>query len=132
MTYKMIFCLRRLPSVDAEEFSRYWREEHAPLFKQYADALAVRRYTQSHRLPGRLNDAIRDHRGAPEAYDGVAEVWFDSFDEMRNAMVSEAGRAAADALIEDERRFIDHANSPFWVAEEIEIDFPGSGLSQNA
>src|ERR1700742_1834045 len=99
MTYKMIFCLRRLPSISAEEFSRYWREEHAPLFKQYADALAVRRYTQSHRLPGRLNDAVRDHRGAPEGYDGVAEVWFDSFEEMRNAMVSEAGRAAAAALI---------------------------------
>jgi uncharacterized protein (TIGR02118 family) len=126
MAWKMIFCLRRLPSVDAEEFSRYWREEHAPLFKQYADALAVRRYTQSHRLPGRLNDAIRDYRGAPDAYDGVAEVWFDSFDQMRNAMVSDEGRAAADALIEDERRFIDHANSPFWIAEEIEIEFPGS------
>ncbi|MCU1656912.1 MAG: Ethyl tert-butyl ether degradation protein EthD [Pseudonocardiales bacterium] len=39
-----MFCLHQLPSVDADEFSRYWREEHAPLFKQYADALAVRRY----------------------------------------------------------------------------------------
>ena len=120
----MMFCLRRLPSVDAEEFSRYWREEHAVLFQQYAQVLAVRRYTQNHRLPGRMNDALRAHRDAPEAFDGVAEVWFDSLEEMRAALTSAEGRAAADALIEDEKRFIDHARSPIWMAEEIEIDLP--------
>jgi uncharacterized protein (TIGR02118 family) len=122
MSWKMVFCLRRLPSIDADEFSRYWREEHAALFRQYADVLAVRRYTQSHRLAGGMNDALRAHRGAPDAFDGVAEVWFDSLDELRAAVSSEPGRAAADALIEDERRFIDHARSPIWIAEEIEID----------
>jgi uncharacterized protein (TIGR02118 family) len=122
MSWKMVFCLRRRPQIDAEEFARYWRDEHAPLFSRYADALAVRRYTQSHRLPGRLNEALREYRGAPEGYDGVAEVWFDSLDELRAALTSDAGRAAAEALIEDERRFIDHAASPIWIAEEIEID----------
>ncbi|HLY34881.1 MAG TPA: EthD domain-containing protein [Jatrophihabitantaceae bacterium] len=124
MSWKMVFCLRRLPTVDIDEFSRYWREEHATLFRQYAEALAVRRYTQSHRLDGRLNEALRTYRGAPDGYDGVAEVWFDSIDELRAALTSEAGRAAADALIEDERRFIDHAESPIWIAEEIEIELP--------
>jgi uncharacterized protein (TIGR02118 family) len=122
MSWKTVFCLRRLPQIDAEEFARYWRDEHAPLFSRYADALAVRRYTQSHRLPGRLNEALREYRGAPEGYDGVAEVWFDSLDELRAALTSEAGREAADALIADERRFIDHAASPIWIAEEVEID----------
>jgi uncharacterized protein (TIGR02118 family) len=121
MSWKMLFCLRRLPGVDADEFSRYWRDEHALLFRQYADALAVRRYTQSHRLPGGLNAALRTHRNAPDGYDGVAEVWFDSLDELRAAMTSDAGRAAAEILIEDERRFIDHSASPIWIAEEIEI-----------
>ncbi|HEY2166116.1 MAG TPA: EthD domain-containing protein [Jatrophihabitantaceae bacterium] len=124
MSWKMVFCLRRLPAIDAEEFSRYWREEHAALFRQYADVLAVRRYTQSHRLPGGMNDALRAHRGAPEAFDGVAEVWFDSLEELRAAVSSAQGRAAADALIADERRFIDHASSPIWIAEEIEIPLP--------
>jgi uncharacterized protein (TIGR02118 family) len=122
MSWKMVFCLRRLPEIDAEEFSRYWRDEHAPLFRQYAEALAVRRYTQSHRRPSRLNYALQEYRGAPDGYDGVAEVWFDSVDSLRAALTSDAGRAAADALIEDERRFIDHAASPIWIAEEIEID----------
>ena len=124
MSYKMIFCLHRLPSVSAEEFARYWREEHALLFQRYAETLAVRRYVQNHRLPGRLNDALRTHRGAPDAFDGVAEVWFDSLDELRAALTSEQGRAAADALIVDERRFIDHSRSPIWIAEEVEIELP--------
>jgi hypothetical protein len=45
-------------------------------------------------------------------------------DELRAAVSSERGRAAADALIADERRFIDHASSPIWIAEEIEISLP--------
>jgi len=122
MSWKMVFCLRRLPDLDEAEFSRYWREEHAPLFRQYAEALRVRRYTQSHRLPGRMNEALREYRGAPDGYDGVAEVWFDSLDDLRAGITSEAGRAAGAALIADERRFIDHSASPIWISEEIEID----------
>jgi uncharacterized protein (TIGR02118 family) len=125
VAWKMVFCLRRLESIDAEEFTRYWREEHAQLFRQYASALAVRRYTQSSRLPGRMNDALRAHRGAPDGFDGVAEVWFDSIDELRAALTSADGRAAAEALIVDERRFIDHDRSPIWIAEETEIDLSG-------
>jgi uncharacterized protein (TIGR02118 family) len=117
----MIFCLRRRPDIEADEFSRYWREEHAALFRRYAEILRVRRYTQSHRLPTRVNDALRTHRGAPDGFDGVAEVWFDSLDDLLGALGSPEGRAAADALIADERHFIDHANSPIWISEEHDI-----------
>lgn len=122
MAYKMIFCLRRLPGMDPGDFSAYWHDRHAELFKNYAEALKVRRYTQSHRLQTRVNDALRTYRGAPDGYDGVAEVWFDSKEEMLGAMNSPAGRAAADILIEDEKNFIDHPNSPIWISEEREID----------
>ena len=125
MSWKMVFCLRRLPHLDEAEFSRYWLQEHAALFRQYAEALRVRRYTQSHRLPGRLNQALREHRGAPDGYDGVAEVWFDSLDDLKAGIASAAGQAAAAALIADERRFIDHSASPIWVSEEVEISLGG-------
>jgi uncharacterized protein (TIGR02118 family) len=114
---KMIFCLRRRPGLGEAEFSRYWRQEHAELFRRYAETLRVRRYTQSHRLPTRTNDALRRFRGAPE-------VWFDSLEDLLAALDSPAGRAAAADLIADERSFIDHASSPIWIAEETEIDLP--------
>jgi uncharacterized protein (TIGR02118 family) len=131
MSTKMVFCLRRRPGLDGAEFSRYWRDEHAALFRKYAHTLGVRHYTQSHRLSGGLNDALRDHRGAPDGYDGVAEVWFDSLDDLLAALATPATRAAADALIADERRFIDHSTSPIWVAEEVVIDLPEGDCLQS-
>jgi uncharacterized protein (TIGR02118 family) len=124
VSYKMIFCLRRHPDLDQAEFSRYWREQHAELFRRYAETLRVRRYTQSHRLPTGTNDALRRFRGAPDGYDGVAEVWFDSLDDLLGALDSPSGRAAAADLLADERTFIDHSRSPIWIAEEAEIDLP--------
>jgi uncharacterized protein (TIGR02118 family) len=122
MSYKMIFCLRRRGDLDEAEFFRYWHDEHAKLFRRYAETLGVRRYTQNHRLATRTNDALRRFRGAPDGYDGVAEVWFDTMEDLLAALDSAAGRAAAAELIEDERTFIDHSRSPIWIAEETEID----------
>jgi uncharacterized protein (TIGR02118 family) len=118
---KMIFCLKRLPGIEPEEFSSYWRNNHAELFRTFAKSLRVTRYTQSHYYPHPLNAALRKTRRAPEAYDGVAEVWFDSLEELLAGLAGPEGRAAGEALIQDERRFIDHANSPIWIAEEIEV-----------
>jgi hypothetical protein len=51
-------------------------------------------------------------------------VWFDSLDGLVAALSSPQGRAAAADLIADERTFIDHALSPIWIAQEVEIDLP--------
>ena len=45
---KLVFCLRRLPTLSASEFQRYWHDNHAELVRRHADALGIRRYTQSH------------------------------------------------------------------------------------
>ena len=115
---KLVFCLRRLPRLTREEFQRYWRDNHAPLVRRHAAALGIRRYVQVHTLDDPLQDALRASRGGPDAYDGVAELWWDSRDALEAAMRDDAGRAAALELLEDERRFIDLARSPLFVAEE--------------
>ena len=61
-----------------EEFQRYWREEHAPLVRRHAEALAIRRYVQTHTRPSPMGEAVSAARGGVEVYDGVAEIWFDS------------------------------------------------------
>ena len=115
---KLVFCLRRLPHLTREEFQHYWRETHAPLVRRHAGVLGIRRYVQVHTLDDPLQDALRASRGGPEAYDGVAELWWESRDELEAATRDPAGQAAALALLEDERRFIDLARSPLFVAEE--------------
>ena len=103
------------------EFQHYWRDTHAPLVRRHAGALGIRRYLQLHTLDDPLQDALRASRGGPEAYDGVAELWWESREELAAATQDPAGERAALALVEDERRFIDLARSPLFVAEERAI-----------
>jgi uncharacterized protein (TIGR02118 family) len=123
---KLIFCLRRRPELSAEEFQRYWREHHGPLVRERAEALGIRRYVQLETLDSLVNEALARPRGGPEPFDGVAELWWDDLDALATSAENDAGRAASRALIEDERRFIDFAASPIWVAREHPIIGPGS------
>ena len=121
---KLVFCCRRLQHLSREEFQRYWRETHGPLVRQHADVLRIRRYVQVHTLDDPINNALRAGRASGEPYDGVAELWWDSAADLAAATASEQGRAASLLLFEDERRFIDHARSSLFVAEEHSIVDP--------
>lgn len=118
---KLVFCLRRKDGMARDEFQRYWREEHAPLVQQHAGALGILRYVQTHTRPGPEADLLRASRNGPEAYDGVAELWFQDLAALIEAASSPEGMAAGAALLEDEQRFIDLAHSPLFLAEEHEV-----------
>jgi uncharacterized protein (TIGR02118 family) len=119
---KLVFMVRRREGMTQEEFQRYWREEHAELVKRHADVLGIRRYVQTHARDTDLDDALaRSRRSEPRQYDGVAELWWDSIDDLAGAAASQEGQIAQQLLLEDERRFIDVANSPIWLGEEIVV-----------
>ena len=118
---KLVFALRRKAGLSREEFQRYWLETHGPLVRSHAETLGIRRNVQVHTLPEEMNAALRESRGAPEPYDGVAELWYDRLEAIAATVGSEEGQAALAALLDDERKFIDHANSPIWFAEEHEV-----------
>ena len=118
---KLLFCLRRLPHLSREAFQEYWFERHAPLVRSHAAALGIRRYVQTHTLEDAVNAALQASRGGPEGYDGVAELWWDSAEALGAATATPEGRAAGAALLDDERKFIDLARSPLFVAVERPI-----------
>jgi len=118
---KLVFCVKRRDGMSVEDFQAYWFEQHGPLVREHAGVLGIRRYVQTHGRPTPVDDALRASRGAPEAYDGVAELWFDSIESLATAAASAEGQAAGAALLEDERRFIDHQGSPLFLAEEREV-----------
>jgi uncharacterized protein (TIGR02118 family) len=102
-----------------EEFQAYWRDQHAPLVARHADALRIRRYVQTHAHTSELAAAQSSARGSePDFYDGQAELWWDSLDDVLAAVSEPAGQRAAIELLEDERRFIDLEHSPLWIGEE--------------
>jgi uncharacterized protein (TIGR02118 family) len=118
---KLTFAVRKLPHMSLEEFQRYWLENHGPLVKERAEALAIKRYVQVHRLDTPANDAMRASRDTADPYDGVAELWWDSLEAVAAATSSPEGRQASKELLDDERKFIDLRRSALWVGEEHEV-----------
>jgi uncharacterized protein (TIGR02118 family) len=102
-----------------EEFQGYWRDRHAPLVSSHAETLRIRRYVQTHARSSELAAAQSAARGStPDAFDGQAELWWDSLDDVIAAASTPAGRQAAAELLADERRFIDLERSLLWIGEE--------------
>jgi uncharacterized protein (TIGR02118 family) len=113
---KLTFALVRLPHLSREAFQRYWFETHAPLVASVKDVLRIRRYVQLHSLPPEVSASLRTARAGPEGFDGVAQLWWDSFEDMATADPKAAEAGAL--LLEDERKFIDLPKSPLWWGEE--------------
>jgi uncharacterized protein (TIGR02118 family) len=115
---KLTFCLVRLPTLTREAFQDYWFKTHAPLVKSHREVLGIRRYVQLHSADPAVSADIRASRGGPEQYDGVAELWWDSFEDLASRLVKPAAIEAGRQLLEDEQKFIDLARSPLWWGEE--------------
>jgi uncharacterized protein (TIGR02118 family) len=116
---KLVFCVRRKQGMSLEEFQRYWRESHGPLVAGNAEALRIRRYVQVHRRDTSIDGPARHQRGIEsEPYDGAAELWWDSLQDLAAAGETEEGRRAAAELLEDEQRFIDLPRSSLWLGDE--------------
>ena len=116
---KLVFTLRRREGMSREEFQRYWREQHAPLVERHARTLRIRRYVQTHARETEIDAILAGSRGdEPGFYDGAAELWWDSLEDLVDAYSTEEGQRAGAELLEDEKRFIDLPRSPLWLGEE--------------
>jgi uncharacterized protein (TIGR02118 family) len=115
---KLTFALTRRSELTREAFQAYWLDHHAPLVRKCQEALRIRRYVQLHSLPPEISADIRASRSGPEGFDGVAQLWWNSLDDVAAATATEEGREAGLALLKDERKFIDLSRSPIWWGEE--------------
>jgi uncharacterized protein (TIGR02118 family) len=116
---RIVFALRRQPHLSLQEFQQYWLEKHAPLVASFASDLGILRYVQTHRFDDNSHEGAMRARGPMEPpHDGVAELWWESEKQLSAILESDAGSAAAAALLADEAKFIDLPNSPLWFAHE--------------
>jgi hypothetical protein len=82
------------------------------------DALRIRRYVQLHSMDETVSAGIRASRNAPPQFDGVAQLWYDSLEDLAALAGDPAAREAGRLLLEDEKTFIDLPKSPLWWGEE--------------
>jgi len=101
---KLIYCITKKRGLADEQFFHYWKNVHGLIGARIP---RLRKLVQSRRIfvPG-------DQR-APD-YDGVAELWFDSVDDLLAARESPEWRAST----ADEANFIDHTRVAYLVTEE--------------
>lgn len=104
---KMMSALRRLPGLSRREFSDYWREVHGPLIVALSPDLGVIKYVQSHA-------AAADIGKMAASCDGVAEVWFDSYEAQMRRSTDPKLRAAIKRVRADEDNFIDRDQTIVW------------------
>jgi uncharacterized protein (TIGR02118 family) len=108
---KTITFIKRKPGMNLDEFGQYWRTRHAPIVIRLP---GLRRYVQCHTIPS-------GYRNGEPAFDGVAEVWFDSTEAMRKT----AKTAEYHAVRADEPNFLDLAKIDFVITEErVQKDAP--------
>ncbi len=117
---KMVYCVKRRSDISQVEFRRYWLEEHGRLVRKFASTIKIRRYVQSHTIGTETNELLKISKGTSEPYDGIAEIWWDSWEGFA-AAASPEGIAADQILMEDEKKFIDHSLSSVFFTEEYEI-----------
>ena len=118
---KFVMCLRRRPDMTRGQFQEYWKNNHGPFFMKNADTMRAKKYVQSLTIETPLNDGLRTSRGMLPEYDGVAEVWFESEEDLMEAMNSPEGQKLSAALLEDEGNFIDHSQSSAFIVKEHEL-----------
>ncbi len=118
---KLFMCLHRRSDISRDEFQDYWLNKHGPFFMKNAAVMRSKRYVQSHTIDSPLNDAMKSSRNMQSEFDGVAEVWFDSEEDLMEAMGSSEMEELSAALLQDEASFIDHARSSAFIVREHEL-----------
>jgi uncharacterized protein (TIGR02118 family) len=102
--YKMIFGAKRKPGMSREDFGRYWTTTHAGLARSVP---GIHRYVIN--LAPDLSGS-----GFEPAYDGFAEAWFATEEDMRRSARSPEIRV----VLEDEKNLFDISTRFSVIVEE--------------
>lgn len=107
---KLICLINRPSDKTPEEFKDWWLNHHA---KVAAKLPNLRHYTINTTVARSAHDEI--------PFDGVAELYFDSYEDMENAFASEQGQACS----KEDKELI--GNRLALITEEhVIIKFPGA------
>ena len=109
---KLMIAVKRAPGLSPDAFREHMKTVHAVLVRTCpATKKYVRKYVQSYTLAS-------DEYDQEQPFDGAAELWFDSKDDMTSFFADP--NYLADVR-PDESRFADMGKTVFFVTEELQI-----------
>jgi uncharacterized protein (TIGR02118 family) len=118
---KVTYLLAGRDGLSQAEVHRTWLQDHGPLVAFHAETLRMARYVQSHTIHPDLNASFQAARGYLPPLDGITEVWMASPADLEASGATDEGRAAAQALVDDERRFVEIGRSRCFLTAEHPI-----------
>jgi uncharacterized protein (TIGR02118 family) len=125
---RLNYFMRKPENMSLEDFQQHWLDKHAALVVKNTPALRIRRYVQAHTLADDADGELmcQMYSATAQPYDGVAEFWWKSRQDLAEALQTPEGQQAAAELLEDERGFVDFSKSLLYFCVEIpQINPPG-------
>ncbi|OGQ79232.1 MAG: hypothetical protein A3G40_01660 [Deltaproteobacteria bacterium RIFCSPLOWO2_12_FULL_57_22] len=106
---KIVRFVRKRRDMTTDEFKKYWLTKHSELEKMVVQKTPVRKITASF--------ATGELKGGKELpFDGLAEIYFDSVEDMKVFYESEIHKTGV--MRKDEENFVDMAADPIRVVTE--------------
>ena len=116
--FKITMLVKKKAGLSDDEFRARW-QAHSAKVLTFREALRIRHYAKT--LPLRSDQPATLRDTLPFAWDAMGELWYDSQADCNAARESAAGQAALAVLREDEKTFVDLAQSVLWFGEEIRV-----------
>jgi len=101
---KAIYFIKRKPGWTLEAFHEYWLKDHAAVVLRMPGLV---KYVQSHTM----DSGYRKHE---PIYDGIAELWYESIDDLRKIAGTEISREG----LADDEKFLDMSKLSFILTRE--------------
>lgn len=119
---KLSVIIKRRPDLTFEEFDRHWVGPHADLVQSVPEFTRhVRRYVQAHVISDYTGDGdsskLQSQWGTA-AFDGIAELWFDSVGDMVAAFNEPK---FIEQIAPDDEKFIDQSATQLMVLREADM-----------
>lgn len=117
---KLSVVIKRREGMSFAEFDRYWNETHARIVTSVPEFTRhVRRYVQSHLVTeytGAGDSSKLVTQWGKAAFDGIAELWFDSIADMVAAFNEPK---FVEKIAPDDEMFVDRAGTELMALREV-------------
>ncbi|KPI44842.1 uncharacterized protein AB675_2334 [Cyphellophora attinorum] len=120
-TIKVTYLVVKRDGTTRDACHKTWLDDHGPYVTQFAKALNMDKYVQSHTITDDFSESLREKSGFAKALDGITEVWIVDPSKSPQDIAATGGSTR---LIEDEKRFVELGQSRCFVTKEhVIFDF---------